>query len=108
MMDSIAAGLRPATVLINSASLFEYDLAADWGIDGFDRQMAVNLRAPLQLAQRMIADLPEDLSEKETGCVVNLLDQKLFNLNPDFYSYTISKPALRGATELLAQAAPPH
>ncbi|MDJ0685953.1 MAG: SDR family oxidoreductase [Alphaproteobacteria bacterium] len=108
MMDAISERLGPATVLINSASLFEYDLAADWGIDGFDHHMAVNLRAPLQLAQRMIADLPEDLSEKETGCVVNLLDQKLFNLNPDFFTYTISKQALKGATELLAQAAAPR
>lgn len=103
MMASIKTRLGPAQCLINSASLFEYDLAEDWTIQSFDRHMAVNLRAPLHLAQRLIEDLPEDVE----GCVINLLDQKLFNLNPDFYTYTLSKLGLKGATEMLAQAAAP-
>lgn len=104
MMTSVVDGLGPAECLINSASLFEYDLADTWTVEGFDRHMAVNLRAPLHLAQRMIADLPP---EKE-GCVINILDQKLFNLNPDYYTYTLSKLGLKGATEMLAQAAAPR
>lgn len=103
MMADIRGRLGPAECLINSASLFEYDLAESWTVQSFDRHMAVNLRAPLLLAQRMIADLPDGVQ----GCVINLLDQKLFNLNPDFYTYTLSKLGLKGATELLAQAVAP-
>ena len=104
MMTAVRAQLGPAACLVNSASLFEYDLADTWTVEGFDRHMAVNLRAPLHLAQRLIADLPE----ATVGCVINVLDQKLFNLNPDFYTYTLSKLGLKGATEMLAQAAAPH
>jgi len=104
MMDTVRDRLGPAECLINSASLFEYDLADTWTVESFDRHMAVNLRAPLHLAQRMIADLPD----RAEGCVINVLDQKLFNLNPDFYTYTLSKLGLKGATEMLAQAAAPR
>lgn len=103
MMTEIRARLGPAQCLINSASLFEYDLADNWTIETFDKHMAVNLRAPLHLAQRLIEDLPDNIQ----GCVINLLDQKLFNLNPDFYTYTLSKQGLKGATEMLAQAVAP-
>ena len=103
MMANIRSRLGPAECLINSASLFEYDLAGNWTLQSFDRHMAVNLRAPLHLAQRLIENLPEGVQ----GCVINLLDQKLFNLNPDFYTYTISKLGLKGATEMLAQAVAP-
>ena len=104
MMTAVGSGLGPAECLINSASLFEYDLADTWSIENFDRHMAVNLRAPLHLAQRLIAGLPDG----SVGCVVNVLDQKLFNLNPDYYTYTLSKLGLKGATEMLAQAAAPR
>ena len=103
MMTTVRDTLGSPECLINSASLFEYDLADTWTVELFDRHMAVNLRGPLQMAQRLIADLP-DGSE---GCVINILDQKLFNLNPDFYTYTLSKLGLKGATEMLAQAAAP-
>jgi len=59
---------------------------------GFDRHMAVNLRAPLLLSQALARQLPD----QETGLIVNVLDQKLFNLNPDFLSYTLSKIGLQG------------
>lgn len=108
MMDAIASALGPSTVLINSASLFEYDLAENWAIDTFDAHLAVNVRAPLHLARRLIADLPKTMPEGETGSVINLLDQKLFNPNPDFFTYTLSKQALFGATTILAQAAAPR
>lgn len=104
MMSAIAAGLGPVDCLINSASAFEYDTHDDWSVDRFDWLQAVNLRAPLYLTQRMMRDLPED----RTALVVNLLDQKLFNLNPDFFSYTVSKMGLKEATPLLAQAMAPR
>ena len=90
--------------LVNSASLFELDRAPTATAERFDRHMAVNLRAPLLLAQALARQLPQG----ETGLIVNMLDQKLFNLNPDFLTYTLSKIGLQGLTTLLAQAFAPR
>jgi NAD(P)-dependent dehydrogenase (short-subunit alcohol dehydrogenase family) len=65
--------------------------------------MDVNLRAPLFLAKAFAARIPDGA----TGCIVNLLDQKVFNLNPDFLSYTVAKIGLEGATRVLAMALAP-
>jgi len=92
------------TCLVNSASLFELDRAPMATAAGFDRHMAVKLRAPMLLSQALARQLPD----KETGLIVNLLDQKLFNLNPDFLTYTISKIGLQGLTTLLAQSFAPR
>jgi len=88
-------GLPPARLLVNNASLFAYDAAADFTIERWDTHMAVNLRAPVLLA-RALAD--------RLRLVVNLLDAKLAAPNPDFFSYTVSKAGLAAATELLARA----
>jgi len=98
-----ATGVR-LTCLVNSASLFELDRAPMATAGGFDRHMAVNLRAPMLLSQALARHLPD----KETGLIVNMLDQKLFNLNPDFLSYTLSKIGLLGLTTLLAQSFAPR
>ena len=66
--------------------------------------MAINLRAPLLIAQALARQLPED----EVGLIVNFVDQKLFNLNPDFLTYTLSKMGLHGLTHMLAQALAPR
>lgn len=92
------------TCLVNSASLFKLDRAPLASAADFDRHMAVNLRAPLLLSQSLARQLPAG----ETGLIVNLLDQKLFNLNPDFLTYTLSKVGLQGLTKLLAQAFAPR
>jgi NAD(P)-dependent dehydrogenase (short-subunit alcohol dehydrogenase family) len=92
------------TCLVNSASLFELDRAPMVTAAGFDRHMAVNLRAPLLLSQALARQLPD----RESGLIVNVLDQKLFNLNPDFLSYTLSKIGLQGLTSLLAQSFAPR
>jgi NAD(P)-dependent dehydrogenase (short-subunit alcohol dehydrogenase family) len=92
------------TCLVNSASLFKLDRAPEATAEDFDRHMAVNLRAPLLLSQALARQLPDS----ETGLIVNLLDQKLFNLNPDFLTYTLSKIGLQGLTTLLAQAFAPR
>lgn len=92
------------TCLVNNASLFRLDRALDATADLFDRHMAVNLRAPMLLSQALTRQLPKG----ETGLIVNLLDQKLYNLNPDFLSYTLSKIGLQGLTKLLAQAFAPR
>lgn len=92
------------TCLVNSASLFKLDRAPNATAEDFDRHTAVNLRAPLLLSQALARQLPEG----ERGVIVNLLDQKLYNLNPDFLTYTLSKVGLQGLTTLLAQAFAPR
>ena len=91
-------------LLVNNASLFDYDDAASLEAARWDRHCAVNLRAPLLLAGAFARQLPDG----ETGCIVNMLDQKVFNLNPDFLSYTVTKIGLEGATRALAMALAPR
>ncbi len=89
--------------VVNSASLFDYDDAQNFAQSGLDAHMHCNLAAPVLLAQALHAATPDS----EQAVVINLLDQKLFNLNPDFLSYTLSKAALHTATSLLATALAP-
>jgi NAD(P)-dependent dehydrogenase (short-subunit alcohol dehydrogenase family) len=98
-----ARGVR-LTCLVNSASLFKLDRAPTARAADFDLHMAINLRAPLLLSQALARQLPAG----ETGLIVNMLDHKLFSLNPDFLSYTLSKVGLQGLTTLLAQALAPR
>jgi NAD(P)-dependent dehydrogenase (short-subunit alcohol dehydrogenase family) len=98
-----ARGVR-LVCLVNSASLFKLDRAPTAKAADFDLHMAINLRAPLLLSQALARQLPNG----ETGLIVNLLDQKLYNLNPDFLTYTLSKVGLQGLTTLLAQAFAPQ
>ncbi len=93
----------PITGLVNNASLFAWDTHALTDFALLDTHMRVNLGAPVALASALAAQ--PDLSE---GAVVNLLDQKVSNLNPDFFTYSCSKVALAGATEMLAQALSPR
>ena len=97
------AALGPLGCIVNNASLFEYDSAADFSPALLARHMQANVAAPLLLAQALHAATPEG----EQAAVINLLDQKLYNLNPDFLSYTLSKAALHTATTMLAQALAP-
>lgn len=99
-----AQALGPLACVVNNASLFEYDSAADFSPALLTRANAINVAAPLLLAQALAAQLPPD----RQGVVINLLDQKLFNPNPDFLSYTLSKAALKEATVLLARALAPR
>lgn len=99
---SAALGARISCV-VNNASLFDYDDAAGFSAARLDAHMHANLAAPILLAQALHAATPAGAQ----AVVVNLLDQKLFNLNPDFLSYTLSKAALHSATTMLAQALAP-
>jgi NAD(P)-dependent dehydrogenase (short-subunit alcohol dehydrogenase family) len=91
--------------IVNNASLFAHDDAASFTTANLDAHMRTNTAAPILLAHALHAHLAE---HDGTGAVVNLLDQKLFNPNPDFLSYTLSKAALHSATTLLAQALAPR
>ncbi len=101
--SAAALGHAP-TLLVNNASLFAYDQAATVTADGFGAHMATNALAPLLISQALADGLPDEAA----GLIVNLLDNKVFNLNPDFFSYTISKVALHGITELLTLALAPR
>ena len=90
--------------LVNNASRFAYDTLADFSFGAMDDHLHVNAGAPLLLARALHAHLQE---RGARGCVVNLLDQKLSNPNPDYLSYTLSKAALAAATPMLALALAP-
>lgn len=89
--------------VVNNASLFAEDKPSSFSLASLDQHMHANLAAPVILAQALHAATPDG----EQACVINLLDQKLYNLNPDFLSYTLSKAALQCATTMLAQALAP-
>ncbi len=93
----------PVDGLVNNASLFEWDAMPVADYAALDRHMHVNVGAPLILASALAAQV--DLAD---GAIVNLLDQKLANPNPDFLTYTLSKAALAEATRLLAMRLAPR
>ncbi len=103
--DCIAA-LGTPTCLVNNASLFQYDVATSFSYASLDTHMRTNVAAPLLLSRELHRALTAGDAEHR-GVVINLLDQKLDNLNPDFLSYTLSKAALSTATMQLAQALAP-
>ena len=100
----VEAAPSPLTLLVNSASLFEPDSATSLDVDLYERLMAVNLRAPLILAQAMAVALPEG----REGQIVNITDQRVWRLTPRYFSYTLSKAGLWTATQTLAQALAPR
>jgi NAD(P)-dependent dehydrogenase (short-subunit alcohol dehydrogenase family) len=90
--------------VVNNASLFEHDDIFSFGHDTMERHWRANVAPALLLARALHAALPPG----RNGAVINLLDQKLWNPNPDHLSYTLSKSALHAATTLLAQALAPR
>lgn len=105
LVAQAADALRhPVTVLINNASVFDNDTAQSFTTNSWDLHQNVNLRAPLMLAQAMFDALPKSAG----GNIINFIDQRVLKLNPQFFSYTISKAGLWTATRTLAQAMAPH
>ena len=96
-------GLPPARLLVNNASRFVLDGATDFSTQSWDSHFDINLRAPALLSQAFAAGLGA-----RSGLIVNLLDAKLASLNPDFFTYTLSKIGLAGLTELTARAFAPR
>lgn len=99
-----AAAGEPVTALVNCASMFEHDTLETLTPHAFAAHMHVNALAPVLLSQGFVRALPEDA----TGSIVNFLDFKLAQPYPDHLSYTLSKYALMGATELLARGLAPR
>jgi NAD(P)-dependent dehydrogenase (short-subunit alcohol dehydrogenase family) len=104
ILPAAIAELGPVNVLVNNASLFERDEALDVTRAGWDRNMAVNLRAPFVLIQQFARLLPADMD----GAVVNMLDQTVWNVTPHFVSYTVAKAALWTLTQTMALALAPR
>jgi NAD(P)-dependent dehydrogenase (short-subunit alcohol dehydrogenase family) len=104
IVETATAALGPLTLLVNNASIFEKDSVGGLDAALWQRQLAVNLAAPVFLAEAFARQLPEDAE----GNVVNLLDQRVFRPTPDYFSYQLSKSALLTATETLAMALAPR
>lgn len=94
----------PLSLLVNNASVFEPDQLQDHARADWDLHMAVNLRAPILLSQTFAAQLADGAD----GLIVNMLDQRVWKLNPNFFTYTLSKSALHTATRTMAQALAPR
>jgi NAD(P)-dependent dehydrogenase (short-subunit alcohol dehydrogenase family) len=102
LVPAAVAAVGPLTLLVNNASAFEPDEVGRLDREQFDRHLAVNLRAPVFLAQAFAAQAPAG------GSIVNVLDQRVYRPNPRFFSYGLAKSALYVATTTLAQALAPH
>ncbi|MFP7674233.1 SDR family oxidoreductase [Marivita sp. S0852] len=109
---SIDALGGPLTVLVNNASIFEYDNIETATRDTWDRHLESNLRAPFVLTQAFAAQLPDptrdDMDEPVAqGLVVNMIDQRVRKLTPEFMTYTIAKMGLWAFTQTAAQGLAP-
>lgn len=102
----------PITCLINNASIFEYDTITSATRDSWDRHMESNLRAPFVLTQAMAAQGLEPSRDEAgepvaSGLIVNMIDQRVRKLTPEFMTYTIAKMGLWAMTRTTAQALAP-
>ncbi|MEE8332362.1 MAG: SDR family oxidoreductase [Alphaproteobacteria bacterium] len=104
LIGRAADALGPLNCLVNNAARFDYDSADSVTRESWDAHMEANLRAPFVLTQNFAAALPE----AATGNVINLLDQRVWNLTPHFISYTLSKAGLWTLTRTLALALAPR
>ena len=104
LVPRVLAALGQLDAVVNSASTFEYDRADSFTYALLEKHLRANTAPAIVLAQALAAHVQARQGE---GAVVNLLDQKLWNPNPDFLSYTLSKAALESATQLLALALAP-
>jgi NAD(P)-dependent dehydrogenase (short-subunit alcohol dehydrogenase family) len=106
LIEAAAAAVGPLTLLVNNASLFKDDRCGGLSRDSWDAHMEANLRAPLVLSQAFAAQAPD--GEAYDPQIINLLDQRVWKPNPQFFTYTLSKAALWTATRMLAQALAPR
>lgn len=105
LFDQARSQLGAITCLVNNASRFELDQPHDFSMEKLEQHMRPNLAAPLLLGRQLHAAA---LEAEHDAVIINLLDQKLENLNPDFFSYTLSKAALLAATKMMAMAFSPR
>ena len=110
LLPRVIAHFGRLDAVVNSASTFEHDDAASFSFAAMEKHMRSNAGAAILLAQALHTHVQEQRSAGQAarGAVVNLLDQKLWNQNPDFMSYTLSKASLEAANTMLALALAPH
>jgi NAD(P)-dependent dehydrogenase (short-subunit alcohol dehydrogenase family) len=104
LIEACVERLGTPTCLINNAACFEWDSVDSLTAESWAMHLDLNLRAPVFLTQAFARTLPAHIS----GNVINVIDQKVWRLNPDYFSYTIAKSALWTATQTLAQALAPR
>lgn len=103
----------PVTVLVNNASIFDYDNIRTATRASWDRHMESNLRAPFVLTQGMAAHIPDAVQDENgeqvaQGLIVNMIDQRINKPTPEFMSYTLAKMGLWALTRTAAQGLAPH
>ncbi len=103
LLTTVGTQLGPVTCLVNNASVFEHDTPTTATRDSWDRHMRINLQAPFVLTQQFVSQLPDNIE----GNVINVIDQRVWNLTPQFTSYTLSKSGLWALTRVLAQGLAP-
>jgi NAD(P)-dependent dehydrogenase (short-subunit alcohol dehydrogenase family) len=104
LVPSAVQAIGPLTLLVNNAGEFEPDTLGALELARFERHLAVDLRAPVFLAQAFAAQLPAGAA----GAIVNVTDQRVARPTPNFFSYTLAKSALTTATVTMAQALAPR
>jgi len=104
LVEKASEAIGPLTALVNNASIFEHDQWDTVTRESWDRNFGINLWAPFRLSQAFARHLPDG----QKGAIVNLIDQRVWRLNPDFTSYTVSKTGLWTLTQTLAQALAPR
>jgi NAD(P)-dependent dehydrogenase (short-subunit alcohol dehydrogenase family) len=113
LIPAATAALGPLTVLVNNASIFEYDRIETSSRESWDRHIGSNLRAPYVLTQAFARQcppaIPDDAGEPlAQGLIVNMIDQRILKLTPEFSTYTIAKMGLWALTQTAAQGLAPH
>jgi len=103
LIGQATAALGPVTALINNASAFERDSITDFPTERWDSHLDINLRAPAILTKVFAIAMPENLN----GNIINLIDQRVWNLTGEFLSYSVSKVGLWGLTQMSAIALAP-
>ena len=104
---------KPLTILINNASIFEYDTLLSATLESWDRHLASNLKAPLFLMQHFARQVPSAIkdSSDETlaqANIINIVDQRVLKKTPEFLTYSLAKMALWSLTQTAAQALAPN
>lgn len=104
LIAEASAAIGPLDLLVNNASLFKPDTVEAFDDALWDRHFAVHVKAPSILARDFVRQLPEGVA----GSIVNIIDQRVWNPTPRYYSYTLSKSALWMATRTMAQSFAPR
>jgi len=104
IIPMVSDALGPVSLLVNNASSFIVDDLATLDVAIWNRQFSINLRAPSMLASMMARSLPA----AREGAIVNIIDQRVWKLTPQYYSYTLTKAALLTATKTMAQSLAPR